>query len=80
MNPALAVQGDRVALIWQEYRGGSIRIRAQRSADRGATWGPAQEIAAAPAPADRAELLVRGENFYLSWQTRDAYLLVPLAP
>ena len=80
MNPALAVQGDRVALIWQEYRGGSIRIRAQRSADRGASWGPAQEIAAAPAPADRAELLVRGENFYLSWQTRDAYLLVPLAP
>lgn len=80
MNPALAVQGDRVALIWQEYRGGTIRILAQRSADRGTSWGPAQEIAAAPTPADRAELLVRGEHFHVSWQTRGAYLLVSLPP
>ena len=81
MNPALAAQADAVVLLWQEYRGGSIRVLTQRSADRGASWGPARELATATGAADRPELLAHENRFYLSWHTRGSgYRLLSIPP
>ena len=81
MNPAIAAQADKVVLLWQEYRGGRIRVLIQHSADRGASWGPARELAITTGAADRPELLTRANAFYLSWHTRSAgYRLLPVPP
>jgi hypothetical protein len=81
MNPVIAAQADAVVLLWQEYRGGRIRVLTQRSADRGASWGPARELATTAGTADRPELLTRENAFYLSWHTRSAgYQLLPVPP
>lgn len=81
MNPAVAAQADAVVLLWQEYRSGRIRVLTQRSADRGASWGPARELATATGAADRPELLAHENRFYLSWHTRNAgYQLLPIPP
>ncbi len=79
INPAVAAEADAVVVLWQEYRGGSIRVLTQRSADRGASWGPTRELASATGAADRPELLVHENRFYLSWHTRDSgYRLLPI--
>lgn len=79
MNPAVAAQADAVVVLWQEYRRGSIRVLTQRSADRGASWGPARELATATGAADRPELLVHENRFFLSWHTRSSgYRLLPI--
>lgn len=80
MSPVIAAQADAVVLLWQEYRGGRIRVLAQRSADRGASWGPARELAVAAGTADRPELLTRENAFYLSWHTGAGYQLLPIPP
>ncbi len=80
MNPAVAAQADAVVLLWQEYRGGRIRVLTQRSADRGASWGPARELAVTTGTADRPELLTRENAFYLSWHTGAGYQLLPIPP
>ena len=81
MSPVIAAQADAVVLLWQEYRGGRIRVLTQRSADRGASWGPARELAVTTGTADRPELLTRENAFYLSWHTRSAsYRLLPVPP
>ncbi|MBK9426549.1 MAG: exo-alpha-sialidase [Gammaproteobacteria bacterium] len=79
MNPAVAAQADAVVVLWQEYHSGSIRVLTQRSADRGASWGPARELATATGAADRPELLVHENRFYLSWHARGSgYRLLPI--
>lgn len=80
MSPVIAAQADAVVLLWQEYRGGQIRVLTKGSADRGASWGPARELAVATGTADRPELLTRDNAFYLSWHTGAGYRLLPIPP
>lgn len=78
-RPALLVRGDTVWLAWKEFDGRRVTVLARRSDDRGATWGPAHELAATRSAADHPVLVDDGARAWLSWLTRaEGYRLIAL--
>jgi hypothetical protein len=71
-GPALAADGNRVAVAWFTAAGGTSRVRAAFSDDAGATFGPPIEVDDG-APAGRVGvILLPGGGALVSWIERGA--------
>jgi hypothetical protein len=79
-RPQLAAHGKRVWLLWKETLAGEgSAVRAMTSADSGATWSAAREIARSAGTSDHPLLITSGAEAYLSWFTKaEGYRVVPL--
>jgi len=75
----LAVNGNQVAIVWKEFDGEQMRLRALRSEDGGANWSE-HELFGTRGPSDQPRVLVRQGRFQVFWNTRDEPLSVTLLP
>ncbi|QSX30481.1 exo-alpha-sialidase [Shewanella cyperi] len=66
-HPHLAVQGQRVDLVWTEYNGSEQQLWWQGSTDGGALFGPARQLAASQLGSDRPFVLTHDGKAYVSW-------------
>lgn len=69
-HPDVAVQGQRVALVWKEFTGERTEVRARLSADQGKTWR-AQTLSATAGKSDHPHLLATPDGILLVWRTVD---------
>lgn len=70
-RPTLLAKGAAVWLVWKEFDGQRIRIRARHSDDAGRTWSPDRTLAETGAYADHPMLVNQGGRIWVSWLTRD---------
>lgn len=78
-HPAVASAGREVYLVWKEFDGEFSLIRMQRSADGGVSWSAPSTVARSADASDHPELVTRGADVYLSWNTlREDYRLIAL--
>jgi hypothetical protein len=79
-RPAVAAAGSAVWLAWKETSGdGATLVRAASSADGGASWSEAREVARTSDSSDHPLLITRGREAFLSWFTRaEGYRLLPI--
>lgn len=66
----LAVVGRRVAVTWKEFDGERTLLRAEVSADGGATF-TARVLAATSGASDQARLIRRGDALFAFWRTEN---------
>ena len=70
--PRICCDGDRVCVVWSDQRGTLSEIRANRSADGGATWLAADVRVDRDAPADGSswnpDVCCVGDSVYAVWQ------------
>jgi peroxiredoxin len=69
-GPALAADGERVAIAWYTYAGERGRVRAALSSDAGRTWGTAIDVDAPArrrAPIGRVDVALDGDGAVVSW-------------
>jgi hypothetical protein len=66
----VAVDGQRVVVVWKNFADGRSRILDSVSADGGKTWRDG-ELAAVDGTADYPRLLTEGHRFYVFWNSRD---------
>lgn len=64
----IAAAGARVALVWKEFDGQRTRLRAELSADGGASW-QARELGSTDGASDQPRLLAQGGRFLVFWNT-----------
>ncbi len=64
----LAVTGRRVALAWKEFDGQQTQLFGEVSDDGGERWRRIA-LAQTDGPSDHPRLLVRGNEFYVLWNT-----------
>lgn len=78
-HPDVLVQGEDVYLVWQEFDGSVMTIRAMHSSDRGGNWSAVQDLAHTAGDSDYPFLLSDGNRPFLSWHTRaEGYRLISL--
>lgn len=66
-NPAVAVVGTTIHLVWQEYANGMEHIYYTRSADAGATWLPAIALTQGSAQDRHPAIVVVNGNVFVAW-------------
>ena len=71
----LAVDGERVAIVWKEFDGRQSRLRAMISRDGGASFA-VRDLAKTTDASDQPRMLVHGGRFYVFWNTRAVPLMV----
>jgi hypothetical protein len=69
-NPILAASGDYVHVLWQDYGVGNSDVYYRRSADAGASFGPASPLP--PGPSNPlydglGQAAARGSSLYATW-------------
>jgi len=78
-RPYLLARGQTVWLVWKEFDGKRIFIKARRSPDAGRSWSADRVVADTGAYADHPLLVGDAQHVYLSWLTRDeGYRLIAL--
>lgn len=78
-RPSLLYAGGRLWLAWKEFDGTVTTVKAMDSRDDGQHWGAARIIAETSEDSDHPILLRRGDDAFLSWQTRkEGYRLIKL--
>lgn len=77
-HPDVLAKGSRVVLVWQEFDGQKIQVKAIQSQDRGENWSSPQLLATSKGAADYPFLLARGDAIYLSWNTEADYRLISI--
>jgi hypothetical protein len=75
----LAVDGDRVAVVWKEFDGKRTRLLALRSDDGGNTWREAS-LTATEGPSGQPQVLAAGGEFLAFWPTATDPLSVTVLP
>lgn len=70
--------GEHVWLVWREIEAKTYKIVGMSSADGGRSWSEAKVIASTLDKADYPQLLNKGKQAYLSWNTQSGYQLIPL--
>lgn len=74
----LAVAGTQVGIVWKEFDGERTRLRAEISADGGASFRPL-ELAVSEGASDQPRALHRGGELFAFWRTeREGMRLFPL--
>jgi hypothetical protein len=66
--PDIAVQGDRVVVVWEDYRDADGEIYMITSADGGGTWSPEIRVTDAPSFSAQPKIASYAGNFYIVWQ------------
>lgn len=64
----LALAGQRLAIVWKEFDGEQVRLRAEISDDGGKSFRPL-ELAATAGASDQPRALRRGDALYAFWYT-----------
>lgn len=64
----LALAGRRLALVWKEFDGEQMRLKAEISDDGGRSFRPL-ELAATAGASDQPRALSRGDALYAFWRT-----------
>src|SRR5579885_2107773 len=78
-RPSLLYAAGRLWLAWKEFDGTVTTVKAMDSRDDGQHWGAARIIAETSEDSDHPILLRRGDEAFLSWQTRkEGYRLIKL--
>lgn len=70
--------GEHVWLVWREIEGKTYKTVGMFSADGGRGWSEPKVIASSLDKADYPQLLSKGKQVYLSWNTQNGYQLIPL--
>jgi hypothetical protein len=80
-RPQLLAAGTVVWVAWRESTDdGATVVHAMRSADAGRTWTPGREMARTQGASDHPLLAARGEQAFLSWQSKDeGYRVIELS-
>lgn len=68
-HPALLAAGDSVYLAWREFDGKRSSVMSMRSKDGGASWSSPRRVADTAEAADYPQLIARGKQAYLVWNT-----------
>lgn len=68
-HPALMSVGDQVWLAWRELDDSGSAIWLKTSVDAGRTWTDARQVVRTAARSDYPQLLLRGSQVYLGWNT-----------
>ncbi len=66
---ALAADGRRVHLAWQQYRSEGSQIFYQRSVNRGRSWRPAQLLSDQAFENGSPTIAADGRHVYVAWRT-----------
>lgn len=66
---ALAAQGRRVHLAWEQYRSEGARVFYQRSTNRGETWRTARLLSAEELDSQEPTIAVSGKDVYVGWHS-----------
>ncbi|QTQ38738.1 sialidase family protein [Aromatoleum petrolei] len=66
----LAIAGRRVAIVWKEFDGRSTLLRAEVSADGGATFS-ARALASTSGASDQPRVIRRGDVLFAFWRTEN---------
>jgi len=78
-HPDLAIIGDRVAVVWKEFDGENVKLRAMVSPDDGSSWREV-ELATTAGASDQPRLLTSQGKFFVFWNTRaQPMMVVPLS-
>jgi hypothetical protein len=67
-RPSVAMSGNRVHVIWEDYRDGNAEIYRKTSTDGGATWGPDIRFTNQTSYSIRPQVAVMGGEAYVVWQ------------
>lgn len=66
---ALAAQGRRVHLFWEQYRSEGSRLFYQRSMNRGRSWRPAQLLSDETLDSDAPTIATDDRHVYVAWRS-----------
>jgi hypothetical protein len=78
-HPALLSIGEKVWLVWRETEAETNMIIGMFSDDGGRSWGEVKMIARTADQADYPQLITKGRQAYLAWNTlKDGLQLIPL--
>ena len=78
-HPTVSAMGQNVAIAWSEYDGTDNQLMLIESKDAGKTWSAPIQLGKTRDSSDDAFLLNDGENFYVSWQTKQGYRIEAIA-
>jgi len=67
-NPAIAVSGSSLFVVWENETSGNNNIYFRKSTDAGATWQPAKRLTNDPGDSLSPALAVSGANVYVVWK------------
>ena len=68
LNPAIAVSGPNVYVVWMENPGLDPEIHIRKSTDGGETWGTARNLSNNAGISQYPRLAVNGSEVYVVWQ------------
>lgn len=82
-HPSILSLGDKTGsehlwLAWRENEAKNYKILGMYSEDGGRSWSAAKILASSANKADYPELIHKGKQVYLSWNTLQGYQLIPL--
>jgi len=70
-RPYLLASDQQIWLAWKEFDGGASSVYLKESRDDGNTWSTPRLLASTAGYSDHPLLLLRGNEVFLSWLTRD---------
>jgi hypothetical protein len=68
LYPSIAVSGQNVYVVWQDYRDGPTEIYYKSSTNDGLTWSADIKLSNTWGTSDRPSIAVSGQNIYVVWQ------------
>lgn len=75
-HPALLSKGERVWLVWQEYKSNQHEIKGKHSLDGGRAWSEETVLASASGQVDYPQLLASSAHVYMAWYTKMRGLVI----
>jgi len=66
-DPAVAVVGGNVYVVWDDPVSGNCEIYFRRSTDGGATWGASKRFTYTPGVSMTAVVAASGDNVFVAW-------------
>jgi hypothetical protein len=67
MFPAIAISGNAVHVVWEEYRDGNAEIYYKRSLDAGLSWGPDTRLTTSAAHSFSPSISISGTTVHVAW-------------
>jgi hypothetical protein len=67
-NPAIAVDGSNIYVVWMDITPGNLEIYFKQSADRGVTWSAGKRITNTAGHSYYPSIAVNGSNIYVVWE------------
>ncbi len=72
------IRGEQVWLVWREIEAKNYKVVGMFSEDGGKSWSEAKVLASTLDKGDYPQLLSKGKQVYLSWNTTSGFQLLPL--